>query len=52
MCRGVIHQAIIQSRPRSLIQLRNHFFTEGRNPEASDQLVARPLPKHRTTQTE
>jgi hypothetical protein len=26
-------------------------FTDGRTPWTSDQLVARPLPKHRTTQT-
>jgi hypothetical protein len=26
-------------------------FTDGRTPWMSDQLVARPLPKHRTTQT-
>jgi hypothetical protein len=31
-----------------------HFdhFTDGRTPWTSDQLVARPLPKHRTTQTQ
>jgi hypothetical protein len=34
------------------IQFRNHFFTEGRTPWTSDQPVARPLPKHRTTQTQ
>jgi hypothetical protein len=28
------------------------IFTDGRTPWASDQLVARPLPKHRTTQTQ
>jgi hypothetical protein len=28
------------------------FFTEGRTPWRSDQLVARPLPKHRKTQTQ
>jgi hypothetical protein len=27
-------------------------FTDGRTPWTSDQLVARPLPKHRTTQTQ
>jgi hypothetical protein len=32
-------------------QFHDHF-TESRTPWASDQLVARPLPKHRTTQTE
>jgi hypothetical protein len=28
------------------------IFTDGRTPWMSDQLVARPLPKHRTTQTQ
>jgi hypothetical protein len=28
------------------------FFTDGGTPLTSDQLVARPLPKHRTTQTQ
>jgi hypothetical protein len=34
-------------------RLFSHFdhFTDGRTPWTSDQLVARPLPKHRTTQT-
>jgi uncharacterized protein YraI len=27
-------------------------FTDGRTPWTSDHLVARPLPKHRTTQTQ
>jgi hypothetical protein len=27
-------------------------FTDGRTPWTGDQLVARPLPKHRTTQTQ
>jgi hypothetical protein len=40
------------SGPRSLIQFRSHFFTDGRTPWTSDQPVARPLPKHRTTQTQ
>jgi hypothetical protein len=29
-----------------------YHFTDGRTPWTSDQLVARPLPKHRTTQTQ
>jgi hypothetical protein len=31
-----------------------HFdhFTDGRTPRTGDQLVARPLPKHRTTQSQ
>jgi hypothetical protein len=28
------------------------YFTDGRSPWTSDQLVARPLPTHRTTQTQ
>jgi hypothetical protein len=34
-----------------IFQFYDHF-TDGRTPWASDQLVSRPLPKHRTTQTE
>jgi hypothetical protein len=34
-----------------LFQFHDHF-TDGRTPWTSDQLVARPLPKHRTTQTQ
>jgi hypothetical protein len=40
------------SGPRPLTQFRNHFFTDGRTPWTSDQPVARPLPKHRTKQTQ
>jgi hypothetical protein len=40
------------SGPRPLIQFRNHFYTDGRTPCTSDQPVARPLPKHRTTWTQ
>jgi hypothetical protein len=32
-------------------QFHDHF-TEGRTPWTGDQLVSRPLPKHRTTQTQ
>jgi hypothetical protein len=32
-------------------QFHDHF-TDGRTPWTRDQLVARPLPKHRTTQTQ
>jgi hypothetical protein len=35
-----------------LIQFRNYFYTDGRIPWTSEQPVARPLPKHRTTQTQ
>jgi hypothetical protein len=40
------------SGPRPLIRLSNHLFTDGRTPWTSDQPVARPLPKLRTTQTQ
>jgi hypothetical protein len=36
--------------PWPLFQFHDHF-NDGRTPWASDQLVARPLPKHRKTQT-
>jgi hypothetical protein len=39
------------SWPRPFIQFRNHF-SDGRTPRTSDELVARPLPTHRTTQTQ
>jgi hypothetical protein len=38
--------------PWSPVQFRNLFYTDGRTPWTSDQLVAKPLPKHRTTQTQ
>jgi hypothetical protein len=34
-----------------LLQFHDHF-TDRRAPWTNDQLVARPLPKHRTTQTQ
>jgi hypothetical protein len=37
--------------PGVCFQFHDHF-TDGRTPWMSDQLVARPLPKHRTTQTQ
>jgi hypothetical protein len=37
--------------PGLCFQFHDHF-TDGRTPWMSDQLVARPLPKHRTTQTQ
>jgi hypothetical protein len=40
------------SGPWPHIQFRNHFFTGGRIHWTSDELIARPLPKHRTTQTQ
>jgi hypothetical protein len=38
--------------PRSVLQIRNIFYTDGRTPWMSDKPVARPLPTHRTTQTQ
>jgi hypothetical protein len=35
-----------------LTQFRNRFYTDGRTPWMSDQLVGRPLPTRRTTQTQ
>jgi hypothetical protein len=35
-----------------LLQFRNLFYTDGRSPWTSDQPVARPLPTHKTTQTQ
>jgi hypothetical protein len=37
--------------PGLCFQFHDHF-TDGRTPWTSDHLVARPLPKHRTTQTQ
>jgi hypothetical protein len=34
------------------LQFRNLFYADGRTPWTSDQPIARPLPKHRTTQTQ
>jgi hypothetical protein len=39
-------------RPWPLIFQFHDRFTDGRTSWTSDQLVARPLPKHRTTQTQ
>jgi hypothetical protein len=38
--------------PWPLVQLRNLFYTDGRTPWTSDQPFARPLPTHKTTQTQ
>jgi hypothetical protein len=38
--------------PWPLLQFRNLFYTDSRTPWTSDQPVARPLPTHRTTQTQ
>jgi hypothetical protein len=38
--------------PWPLLQFRNLFYTDGRTRWTSDQPVARPLPTHRTTQTQ
>jgi hypothetical protein len=48
------HSMTLQSFvwPWPLFQFPNNFHTVGRTPWTSDQPVARPLPTHRTTQTE
>jgi hypothetical protein len=38
--------------PWPLLQFRNLFSTDARTPWTSDQPVGRPLPKHRTEQTQ
>jgi hypothetical protein len=38
--------------PWPFLQFRNHFYTDGKTPWRGDQPDARPLPKHRTTQTQ
>jgi hypothetical protein len=38
--------------PWPLLQFRNLSYTDGRTPRTSDQPVARPLPTHKTTQTQ
>jgi hypothetical protein len=40
------------SGPRPLIQFHNHFYTFGRTPWTSGQLVARSLTKQDNTNTE
>jgi hypothetical protein len=35
-----------------MISQIHYYFTDGRTPWTGDQLVTRPLPKHRTTQTQ
>jgi hypothetical protein len=39
-------------QPWPLLQFSNLFYADGRTPWTSDQPVARPLPIHRTTQTQ
>jgi hypothetical protein len=39
-------------RPWPLLQFRNLFYTHCTTPWTGDQPVARPLPTHRTTQTQ
>jgi hypothetical protein len=38
--------------PWPLLQFRNHFYTDGTTPWTGDQPVAKPLPTHRTAQTQ
>jgi hypothetical protein len=47
-----IHSTVLQLfvEPWPLLQFRKFFYTGGRTPWTSDQPIARPLPKHRTTQ--
>jgi hypothetical protein len=52
---SVIHSSMTLQlfvRPWSLLQFRNLFYTVGRNSSSSDQPLTRPLPTHRTAQTE
>jgi hypothetical protein len=59
-CTTVIRLSFIHSSmvlqlfvgPWPLLQFRNLLHTDGRAPWTSDQPVARPLPTHRTTQTQ
>jgi hypothetical protein len=48
----VFHWLYILLAPWPLIFQFHDHFTDGRTPWTSDQLVARPLPKHKTTQTQ
>jgi hypothetical protein len=50
-----IHSSVVLQPfvgPWPVLQFRNHFYTAGKTPWTRDQPVARPLPTHRTTQTE
>jgi hypothetical protein len=49
---SVFHWLYIPVGPWPLIFQFHDHFTDGRTPWTSDQLVARPLPKHRTTWTQ
>jgi hypothetical protein len=51
----IIHSSMILQPfvgPWLLLKFRNLFYTDGRTPWTSDRPVARPLPTHRTTQTQ
>jgi hypothetical protein len=45
-------QLVVGPWPLSLFKFRNRFYTDGRTPWTSDQPIARPLPTHRTPQTQ
>jgi hypothetical protein len=48
-----IHSSMsLQPGPWPLLQFHNLFYTDGSTHWTSDQPVARPLPTHRTTQTQ
>jgi hypothetical protein len=47
---SMVLQSFVGSCP--ILQFRNLFYTVGRTLWTSDQLVARPLPTYRSTQTQ
>jgi hypothetical protein len=47
-----IHDYSTSVGPWPLLQFHNLLFTDGKTPWTSDQPVARPLPTHRTIQTQ
>jgi hypothetical protein len=52
---SLIHSSVVLQPfvgPWPLLQFRKLFYVVGRTPWTSDQPVARPLPTHRTTQTQ
>jgi hypothetical protein len=51
-CNNIFSLALQPPRPWPLIFQFHDHFTVGRTPWTTDQLVAKPLPKHRTTKTQ
>jgi hypothetical protein len=49
ICWSIALQLFVGPWPR--LQFHNPFYKDGKTPWTSDQPVARPIPKHRTTQT-